>query len=74
MRYAILIEKAENNYAAYVPDVPGCVATGETLAEVKQQIQEALLFHLEGILEDSELIPEATTLCDYVDINIPIKV
>lgn len=74
MRYAILIEKAENNYAAYVPDVPGCVATGETLAEVKQQIQEALLFHFEGILEDSELIPEATTVCDYVDVNIPIKV
>jgi predicted RNase H-like HicB family nuclease len=57
MRYTILIEKAENNYAAYVPDVSGCVATGATLAEVKQQIQEALLFHLEGMLEDSEPIP-----------------
>jgi predicted RNase H-like HicB family nuclease len=57
MRYTILIEKAENNYAAYVPDVSGCVATGKTLAEVKQQIQEALLFHLEGMLEDSEPIP-----------------
>ncbi len=73
MRYAILIEKAENNYAAYVPDVPGCVATGATLAEVKQQIQEALLFHFEGMLEDSESIPEPTTLCDYIDINVPVK-
>ncbi len=74
MRYAILIEKAESNYAAYVPDVPGCVATGSTLDEVKQQIQEALLFHFEGMLEDSEPIPSGTTLCDYVEINIPIKV
>ncbi len=73
MRYAILIEKAENNYAAYVPDVPGYVATGATLAEVKQQIQEALLFHFEGMLEDSESIPEPTTLCDYIDINVPVK-
>jgi predicted RNase H-like HicB family nuclease len=74
MRYAILIEKAENNYAAYVPDVPGCVATGKTLEEVKQQIQEALLFHFEGMLEDSELIPASTTICDYVEVSIPIKV
>ena len=74
MRYTILIEKAENNYAAYVPDVPGCVATGETLAEVKQQIQEALLFHLEGMLEDSEPIPQATTLYDYVEIKLPVNV
>ncbi|ELR99728.1 type II toxin-antitoxin system HicB family antitoxin [Gloeocapsa sp. PCC 73106] len=74
MRYAILIEKAENNYAAYVSDVPGCVATGATLAEVKQHIQEALLFHFEGMLEDSESIPQATTLCDYVNIEIPIQV
>lgn len=74
MRYAILIEKAENNYAAYVPDVPGCVATGKTLEEVKQQIQEALLFHFEGMLEDSELIPQTTTLCNYVEINLSIKV
>ena len=74
MRYTILIEKAENNYAAYVPDVPGCVATGRTLAEVKQQIQEALLFHLEGMLEDSEPIPQATTLYDYVEIKLPVNV
>lgn len=74
MRYTILIEKAKNNYAAYVPDVLGCVATGATLAEVKQQIQEALLFHLEGMLEDSEPIPQATTLCDYVEIKLPVNV
>ena len=66
MQYAVLIEKGSHNYSAYLPDVPGCVATGTTLEEVKQQMQEALEFHLEGLREDAELIPEATTLCDYI--------
>lgn len=74
MQYAIIIEKTENNYAAYVPDVPGCVATGGTLEEVKQQITEALEFHFEGLIEDNESIPESKTLCDYVDINVPVTI
>ena len=52
MRYAIVIEKAESNYSAYVPDLPGCVATGASLEEVEAQIREAIEFHLEGMRED----------------------
>ena len=49
MRYAIVIEKAGNNYSAYVPDLPGCVATGLTIDEVTQEIRDAIEFHLEGL-------------------------
>ncbi|MBD3563461.1 type II toxin-antitoxin system HicB family antitoxin, partial [Planktothrix sp. FACHB-1355] len=49
MRYAVVIEKAEGNYSAYVPDLPGCVSVGDTIEEVKQNIQEAIEFHLEGM-------------------------
>ena len=73
MKYAILIEKGSHNYSAYIPDVPGCVATGTTLEEVKQQIQEALEFHLEGLIEDGEPIPEPTTFCDYVKVKISLS-
>ena len=52
MRYAIVIEKAENNYSAYVPDLPGCVATGKTVEETRQQINEAIELHLRGMRED----------------------
>jgi predicted RNase H-like HicB family nuclease len=52
MRYAIVIEKAQSNYSAYVPDLPGCVATGATVEEVESQIREAIEFHLEGLRED----------------------
>ena len=68
MRYAIVIEKAAGNYSAYVPDLPGCVATGVTLEEVEQQIKEAISFHLEGLREEGLPIPEATTLCEYVPV------
>ncbi len=67
MRYAIVIEKAANNYSAYVPDLPGCVATGATIQEVNQQIKEAIVFHLEGLREEGLSIPEPTTLCEYVE-------
>lgn len=67
MRYAIVIEKAVNNYSAYVPDLPGCVATGATIQEVNQQIKEAIEFHLEGLREEGLSIPEPTTLCEYVE-------
>lgn len=68
MRYAIVIEKTPHNYSAYAPDLPGCAATGATLAEVQQQIQEAIEFHLEGLRENGLPIPEATTLCEYVEV------
>jgi predicted RNase H-like HicB family nuclease len=67
MRYAIVIEKAANNYSAYVPDLPGCVATGANIQEVNQQIKEAIAFHLDGLREEGLPIPEATTLCEYVE-------
>ena len=68
MRYAIVIEKAENNYAAYVPDLPGCVATGQTIEEAEQQIREAIDLHLRGMREDGLPIPEPSSSVDYVDI------
>jgi predicted RNase H-like HicB family nuclease len=68
MRYAVVIEKAsKTNYSAYVPDLPGCVATGATVEEVEQQIQEAIAFHLDGLREDHLPIPMPTTLCEYVE-------
>lgn len=57
MRYAVVFEKAEENYAAYVPDLPGCIATGDTPAEVEQNIREAIAFHLAGMQEDGETPP-----------------
>jgi predicted RNase H-like HicB family nuclease len=68
MRYAIVIEKAEANYSAYVPDLPGCVATGFTLAEAEEQIREAIAFHVEGLREDGLPVPEPSSKVEYVDI------
>jgi predicted RNase H-like HicB family nuclease len=68
MRYAIVIEKAENNFSAYVPDLPGCVATGSTIEEVESQIREAIEFHLDGLREDGAPIPYPASKVDYVDI------
>jgi predicted RNase H-like HicB family nuclease len=68
MRYAIVIEKAENNYAAYVPDLPGCVATGQTVEATEQQIREAIDLHLRGMREDGLPIQEPSSSVDYVDI------
>lgn len=68
MRYAIVIEKAESNYSAYVPDLPGCVATGATVEEVESQIREAIEFHLEGMREDGVSIPAPVSKVEYVDI------
>lgn len=68
MRYAIVIEKAESNYSAYVPDLPGCVATGVTVEETEAQIREAIEFHLEGMREDGIAIPQPASRVEYVDI------
>lgn len=68
MRYAVVIEKGENSYGAYVPDLPGCVAVGETLEEVKQLIAEAVIFHLEGLKEDGLTVPKSVSICEYVDV------
>ncbi len=55
MKYAVVIERSETGYGAYVPDLPGCVAAGETLAETERLIREAVEFHLEGLREDGHL-------------------
>lgn len=68
MRYAIVIERAESNFSAYVPDLPGCVATGSTLEETEQAIREAIEFHLEGLRDDGEPIPPPTSRVDYVEV------
>jgi predicted RNase H-like HicB family nuclease len=68
MRYAVVIEKAEGNYGAYVPDLPGCVATGDTIEEVEREIQEAIEFHLEGLRADGLPIPEPSSRVEYVDV------
>lgn len=67
-RYTVLIEKGETSYGAYVPDLPGCVAVAKTLDEVKTLIHEAIEFHLEGMREDGEPIPQPTTHAEYVEV------
>jgi len=68
MRYAVVIEKAESNYAAYVPDLPGCIATGATIAETEREIQEAIRFHLEGLRADGLPIPEPSSRVEYIEV------
>lgn len=68
MRYAIVIEKADRNYSAYVPDLPGCVATGASVAEVEKTIQEAVELHMAGMREDGIPIPPPSSRVDYVEV------
>jgi len=70
MNFAVVLEKAENNYSAYVPDLPGCVAAADTLDETIQLIREAIEFHLEGMLLHGDSIPEATSRCVEVEIDL----
>ena len=67
MRYAVVIEKGETSYGAYVPDLPGCVAVGETREEVERLIREAIQFHLDGLREEGLPIPEPTSRVEYVE-------
>ena len=70
MRYAFVIEKAAQNYAAYVPDLPGCVATGETIQETETMIREAIEFHLEGLRADSLPISPPSSQVEYVEVSV----
>ncbi len=70
MRYAIVIEKGDAGFGAYVPDLPGCVAVGASEEEVRQLIQEAIAFHIEGMLESGEVIPKPQSQVDYVQVKI----
>jgi predicted RNase H-like HicB family nuclease len=67
MRYAVVIEKAEANYSAYVPDLPGCVATGGTIEDVEREIKEAIRFHVEGLRADGLAVPQASSVIEYVE-------
>ena len=67
MRYAVVIEQADGNYSAYVPDLPGCVATGESVRAVEEEIREAIRFHIEGLQTDGIPVPRPTTIAEYVE-------
>jgi predicted RNase H-like HicB family nuclease len=69
-RYAIVIEKATSNYAGYVPDLPGCIATGATIEETESLLREAIDLHLEGMREDGVPIPEPSSVVDYLDVPV----
>jgi predicted RNase H-like HicB family nuclease len=67
MRYAVVIEKADGNYSAYVPDLPGCIATGPSIEAVQSAIREAIRFHVEGLEQDGQPVPAPTAIADYVE-------
>ena len=67
MRYAIVIEKAADNYSAYVPDLPGCVATAPTVLAAEAEIRDAIRFHIEGLKADGLPVPAPTSIADYVE-------
>jgi predicted RNase H-like HicB family nuclease len=68
MRYAVVIEKAKNNYSAYVPDLPGCIATGATVEEAEQMIREAIALHLTGLREDGLPVPQPSSQVEYIEV------
>jgi predicted RNase H-like HicB family nuclease len=72
MKFAVVIEKADSNWAAYVPDLPGCITTGSTLQETKRNIREAVELHLEAMREVDEPIPEPSTDIDFVELE-PVR-
>ena len=67
MRYAVVIEKAEANYSAYVPDLPGCVATGDSVHACEVNIRDAIRFHIEGLIEDRQPVPHPSARAEYVE-------
>ncbi len=68
MKYAVVIEKAGSNFSAYVPDLPGCITTGQSVEEIEVQIREAIEFHLAGMREDGEVIPSPSSSVEYVEV------
>jgi predicted RNase H-like HicB family nuclease len=68
MRFAVVIEQVASNFSAYVPDLPGCVATGATVEEVEREIRDAIAFHIAGLREDGIAVPEPASVVEYVEI------
>jgi len=71
MRYVVILEQGENGIGAYVPDLPGCVAVGETKEETLRLIGEAVELHLEALRKDGLLIPELSSSSEYVEVGVP---
>ena len=69
-RYLIVVEKADGNYSAYSPDIPGCVAVGDTPEEVVRNMREAIVFHVQGLIEDSLPVPEPRTTAKYLAVQV----
>ena len=67
MEYVVIFEEGENSYSAYVPDLPGCIAAGDTIEEVQTLIAEAIEFHIEGLREDGDVVPSPSS-------NIPVPI
>jgi predicted RNase H-like HicB family nuclease len=72
-RFSVIIEKADGNYSAYSPDLPGCIAVGDTIEETQHNMAEAMRLHLEGMLEDHEPIPVPQSSVQYIDITLPVS-
>jgi len=70
-RFLVVIEKADGNYSAYAPDLPGCVATGKTVEEVERTMHEAIEMHIQGLLEDNLPVPESFALSEYMAVAMP---
>jgi predicted RNase H-like HicB family nuclease len=69
MRYAVIVEEGENSFGAHVPDLPGCIAVAATRAEVLELIQEAIEFHIEGLREDGQPVPDPSSSIEYVEVR-----
>ena len=74
VKYTVIIEKAPGNFAAYVPDLPGCVATGDTRAELLEEISEAIEFHIESLRYHGEPVPEPQSTAEVVEVGAPAAV
>ncbi len=70
LKYTVIIEKANKNYSAYCPDLPGCVATGKTIEETVNRIKQAILFHIEGMKKEGLSIPEPSTRVEFIEVTI----
>ena len=69
-RFAIVIEKGPHNHGAYVPDLPGCIATGPSVKETERLLREAMSFHLQGMKEDGLAVPEPSSVVEYVELEV----
>jgi predicted RNase H-like HicB family nuclease len=70
-RFLVVIEKANDNYSAYAPDLPGCVATGRTIEEVEHNMHEAIGMHIQGLIQDHLPVPGPQALSEYMAISVP---